>query len=65
MKLMTGLKKEYIEYSLKILEMKPSLFSNEKTQLVREIVDLARLFQDPPINLKETEPPLTTTQQDQ
>ena len=55
MKLLTGLKKENIEYSLKILEMKPSLFSNEKTQLVREIIDLAKLFQEAPMNLKESE----------
>ncbi len=42
----SGMKRDYMEYSLKVLEMKPSLFSNEKEQLVWEIIDLARVFED-------------------
>ena len=39
-------KKEYIEYALRILQMKPSLFSNEKSLLVKEIIDVANLFKE-------------------
>ncbi len=53
----SGMKKDYMEYSLKVLEMKPSLFSNEKEQLVKEIIDLARVFEESQKNPGETKTP--------
>ena len=55
MKPRTGLKKEYIDYALRILELKPSLFSNEKSLLVREIISVAMLFKELPEASKEPE----------